>query len=100
MEFGQQRRIHWLASVQLSDAVAAAAVVAAAVAATAVATISAVVTASGSSVRRQRRAHIHRGCDLLLECHVAHRNRRRGAWLHALLVGLPHADRLFLGSRH
>jgi hypothetical protein len=52
MEFGQQHHIHWLASVQLSDAVAAAAVAAAAVAATAVATISAVVTASGSSVRR------------------------------------------------
>jgi hypothetical protein len=52
MEYGQQRRKNWLASVQLSDAVAAAAVAAAAVAATAVATISAVVTASGSSVRR------------------------------------------------
>jgi MoxR-like ATPase len=108
MEFGQQRRTHWLASVQLSDAVAAAAVAAAAIAATALATVVAAaavaavaaITASGASaVRRRRRIHLHRGGDLLLDGHVAHRNRRRGAWLHALHVGLPHADRLCVGSR-
>jgi len=47
-----------------------------------------------AAVRRQRRIHLHRGGDLLLEGHVAHRNRGRGARLHALRVGLPHADRL------
>ena len=59
---------------------------------------------TGSSLRRRRRIHLHRGDDLLLDGHVAHRNRRRGAWLHALLVGQPHADRPDrperLGSRH
>jgi hypothetical protein len=51
-------------------------------------------------VRRRRRIHLHRGGDLLLDGHVAHRNRRRGAWLHALLVGLSHADRPVVGPRH
>ena len=51
----------------------------------------AAVAAAGFSVRRRRRVHLHRGGDLLLDGHVAHRNRRRGAWLHALRVGLPHA---------
>ena len=51
----------------------------------------AAVAAAGFSVRRRRRIHLHRGVDLLLGGHVAHRNRRRGAWVHALRVGLPHA---------
>jgi len=51
-------------------------------------------------VHRRWRVHLHRGGDLLLDGHVAHRTRRRGAWLHALRVGLPHADRLRYGSRH
>jgi hypothetical protein len=50
-------------------------------------------------VRRRGRVHLHRGGDLLLDGHVAHRTRRRGAWVHAQRVGLPHADRLFDGSR-
>jgi hypothetical protein len=49
-------------------------------------------------VRRRRRIHLHR--DLLLDGHFAHRNRRRGAWLHAILVGLPHADRPVVGPCH
>ena len=53
-----------------------------------------------SAVRRRRRIHLHRGGDLLLDGHVSHRNRRRGAWLHAQRVGLPHADRFLLGSPH
>ena len=55
---------------------------------------------AGSSVRRRRRIHLHRGGDLLLDGHVAHRNRRRGAGLHALLVGLSRANRPVVGSRH
>jgi hypothetical protein len=51
-------------------------------------------------VRRRRRIHLHRGGDLLLDGHVAHRTRRRGAWVHALRVGLPHEDRLCRGSPH
>jgi len=77
----------------------AAAALAAAALALAAAAFSATLSASGSSVRRRRRIPLHRGCDLLLEGHVAHRTRRRGAWLHALRVGLPHADRLFVGTR-
>jgi hypothetical protein len=72
--------------------------IAAVVAAAALAAVAA-VAAAGFSVRRRRRIHLHRGGDLLLDGHVAHRTRRRGAWLHALRVGLPHADRLFDGSR-
>ena len=79
-------------------AAAAITAIAAAVAAAAVAAVAA-VAAAGFSVRRRRRIHLHRGVDLLLDGHVAHRNRRRGAWLHALRVGLPHADRLCVGSR-
>jgi hypothetical protein len=45
-------------------------------------------------VRRRWRVHLHRGGVLLLDGHVAHRNRGRGAWLHAQRVGLPHADRI------
>ena len=60
----------------------------------------AAVAAAGFSVRRRRRIHLHRGGDLLLDGHVAHRNRRRGARLHALCVGLPHEDRLRMGSPH
>jgi hypothetical protein len=71
-------------------AAAAITAIAAAVAAAAVAA-DAAVAAAGSSVRRRRRIHLHRGGDLLLDGHVAHRTRRRGAWLHALRVGLPHA---------
>jgi len=78
---------------------AAAALAFPATAAAAVAAVAA-VAAAGFSVRRRRRIHLHRGVDLLLDGHVAHRTRRRGAWLHAQRVGLPHADRLFLGSRH
>ena len=72
---------------------AAAAITAIAAAVTAIAAVAAVATvaAAGSSVRRRRRIHLHRGCELLLDGHVAHRNRRRGAWVHALRVGLPHA---------
>ena len=54
---------------------------------------------AAAAVRHRRRIHLHRGGDLLLDGHVAHRNRRRGAWLHVLRVGLPHADRLFVGTR-
>jgi hypothetical protein len=56
--------------------------------------------AASAAVRRRRRIHLHRGGNLLLDGHVAHRNRRRGAWLHALRVGLPHADRLWMGPPH
>ena len=57
------------------------------------------LSAATRSVRRRWRVHLHRGGDLLLDGHVAHRTRRRGAWLHALRVGLPHVDRLFVGAR-
>jgi hypothetical protein len=75
---------------------AAAAITAIAAAVTAIAAVAAVaaVAAAGFSVRRRRRIHLHRGCELLLDGHVAHRNRRRKARLHAQRVGLPHADRL------
>ena len=71
-------------------ALAAAALAAAAVSAAAVSA----AQAAAALVRRRRRIPLHRGCDLLLEGHVAHRTRRRGAWLHALRVGLPHPDRI------
>ena len=56
------------------------------------AAITTAVAVAGFAVRRRRRIHLHRGCDLLLDGHVAHRNRRRGAWLHAQRVGLPHGS--------
>jgi hypothetical protein len=58
------------------------------------------LSAATRSVHRRWRVHLHRGGDLLLDGHVAHRTRRRGAWLHALRVGLPHADRQVVGPRH
>ena len=57
-------------------------------------------TSAGASVHRRRHIHLHRERRLLLDGHFAHRNRRRGAWLLALRVGLPHADRLFVGAPH
>ncbi len=62
--------------------------------------VAAAALAAATFVRRRRRVHLHWGGDLLLDGHVAHRARGRGAWLHALRVGLPHADRLWRGSRH
>jgi len=73
-------------------AIAAAVAAVAAVATVAAPVAAAPVAAAGFSVRRRRRVHLHRGVDLLLDGHVAHRNRGRGARLHALHVGLPLAD--------
>ena len=54
-------------------------------------------TAATCSVRRRWRVHLQR---VPVDGHVAHRNRGRGARLHAQRVGLPHAYRRCRGSRH
>ena len=81
-----------------SAALAAAALAASALAPAAL--TAALAAAAASSVRHRRRILLHWGGDLVLDGHVAHRARGRGARFHVLRVGLPHADRISLGSRH